>query len=155
MCCQLNSFGTWTQLIPLKWTWIISLVSLRSAALCRSASSRYSLESFWWHDLQLSSLCLPPSLVLSLWLKLQSLDPSSSADMTAGDVTSWFSDFPVYFCLRLCLVTAHHCEELDMTGLDVILPLHDPLLPPPHTLPHFLSSPGALALCLKRLAPTS
>lgn len=50
--------------------------------------------------------------------------------MTAGDVTSRFSDFPVYLCLRLCLVTARHCEELDMTGLDVISPLRDPPLPP-------------------------
>lgn len=50
--------------------------------------------------------------------------------MTAGDATSRFSDFPVYLCLRLCLVTARRCEELDMTGLDVISPLRDPPLPP-------------------------
>lgn len=79
--------------------------------------------------------------------------------MTAGDVTSRLSAFPIYLCPRLCLVTVGHSEELDMTGLDVILPLHDPRPsppPPPHALSlPCLSSPCTLTLCLKLLAVTS
>lgn len=78
--------------------------------------------------------------------------------MTAGDVTSRLSAFPIYLCPRLCLVTVGHSEELDMTGLDVILPLHDPR-PSPRP-PHVLSLPSrsppcTLTLCLKLLAVTS
>lgn len=111
-----------------------SLVYVRPLCLqpvCHSANSCYSPESFCRYDLQLSSLRPPPSLVPSLWLKQRSLDPSSRADMTAGDVTSRLSAFPIYLCPRLCLVTVGHSEELDMTGLDVILPLHDPRPSPP------------------------
>lgn len=61
-----------------------------------------SLEPFCQCDLQLSSLCLPPPLVPSLWLKQRSLDPSSSADMTVGDVTSLLSALP-YLLLSLSL----------------------------------------------------
>lgn len=115
--------------------WLVSLKYVHLFLLQRvyhTTNSCYSLESFCLFDLQLLSLCLPPSLVPCLRLTHRSLDPSSSADMTAGDVTSWLSAFSIYRCL--CLVTASHCEELDMTGLDVILTLHDPLPPSSPTL---------------------